>query len=76
MVIFDPQLTFWICVLLEFICGVLLGDVVTLFDGACLAVVNEVKGHLGVQRIFDLCGIKIFSPIVGVLIDYYSIGNC
>ena len=75
VVVFDPQLTFWVYILLRLMWGILMGGVVTLFEGACLAVVTEVKGDLGLQRIFGLCGLMILSPVTGVLIDHFSIGK-
>ena len=72
---FDPHLTFWVYILLRLMCGILMGGVVTLFEGACLAVVTEVKGDLGLQRIFGLCGLMILSPVTGVLIDHFSVGK-
>ena len=74
IVVFDPQLTFWVYILLRLLWGILIGGVLTLFEGACLAVVNQVKGDLGLQRIFGLCGLMIFAPISGVLIDHFSVG--
>ena len=73
VVVFDPQLTFWLYMLLRLFFGILLGGGMTLFEGACLAVVTEVKGDLGVQRIFGLIGLMIFAPVSGALIDHFSI---
>jgi hypothetical protein len=73
VVVFDPQLTFWLYMLLRLFFGILLGGGMTLFEGACLAVVTQVKGDLGVQRIFGLIGLMIFAPVSGALIDHFSI---
>ena len=61
--------------LLRLLFGILLGGGMTLFEGACLAVVTEVKGDLGVQRIFGLIGLMIFAPVSGALIDHFSISS-
>ena len=53
--------------------GILIGGAATMFEGAVLAIVNKVKGDLGFQRIFGLCGLIIFSPVSGALIDHFSI---
>ena len=75
MVVFDPQLTFWLYTLLRLFFGILIGGAATLFEGASLAIVTKVKGDLGLQRIFGVCGVMIFSPISGIMIDHFSIGR-
>jgi len=72
---FNPQTTFWAYLLLRVTFAILLGGTMVLFEGACLAVVIEVKGDLGLQRMFGIIGVMIFSPISGALIDYYSQGK-
>jgi hypothetical protein len=52
---------------------IFLGGGMVLFEGAFLAVVTELKGDLGLQRVFGLIGLMVFSPIAGMLIDYSSI---
>ena len=75
IVVFDPQLTFWLYTLLRLFFGILIGGAATLFEGASLAIVTKVKGDLGLQRIFGVCGVMIFSPISGIMIDHFSIGR-
>lgn len=70
---FDPQLTFWLYLLLRVFFAILLGGAMVLFEGACLAVVIEYKGDLGLQRMFGILGTMIFSPVSGALIDHFSI---
>ena len=72
---FDPQLTFWVYLLLRASFGLLLGGAMVLFEGAALAVVMQYKGDLGLQRAFGVAGIMIFSPISGALIDHFSVGR-
>ena len=74
VVVFDPQLTFWIYMIIRLLHGILAGGSMVLFEGACLAVINKVKGDLGVQRIFGLIGLMSFSPLSGAMIDYFSVG--
>ena len=74
VVIFNPQLTFWLYALLRILLVIFLGSGMVLFEGAVIAVVTELKGDLALQRIFALIGVTIFSPISGMLIDYCSIG--
>ncbi|XP_057367450.1 uncharacterized protein LOC130688483 [Daphnia carinata] len=70
--IFNPQLTFWLYMLFRCIFEVLLGGSATLFEGAVLALVSEVRGDYGFQKVFGFIGVAIFSPISGVLIDHTS----
>jgi hypothetical protein len=74
VIIFNPQLTFWLYSLLRLLFVIFLGGGMVLFEGAFLAVVTELKGDLGLQRVFGLIGLMVFSPIAGMLIDYCSIG--
>ncbi|KAK4025501.1 hypothetical protein OUZ56_014565 [Daphnia magna] len=71
--VFNPLLTFWLYMLFRCIFEVLLGGSATLFEGAVLALVYEVRGDYGFQKVFGFIGIAIFSPISGVLIDRASI---
>jgi hypothetical protein len=68
----NPQLTFCIYLLLGFVFQVFVVGSATLFDGAALVLVNEVRGDFGFQKMFGLIGISIFSPISGALMDYFN----
>ena len=70
---FDPQLTFWLYLMLRLFFAILLGGAMVLFEGACVAVVIEYKGDLGLQRMFGILGTMIFSPVSGALIDHFSV---
>lgn len=50
------------------------GGAMVILKGACLGLTIEVKGDYGLQRLFGLLGVMIFSPVSGALIDYYSQG--
>ena len=69
--VFNPQLTFGLCMFLRTLFDILCG-VLDLFVGASVALVNQVGGDYGFQRMFGFIGIAIFSPISGALIDYFS----
>ena len=73
VVVFDPQLTFWLYTFLRIIFSIIGGGAATMFEGAALAIVTKVKGDLGFQRIFGLLGLVIFPPISGLMIDHFSI---
>ncbi len=73
VIVFDPQLTFWVYLLLRVFFAILLGGAMVLFEGACVAVVIEYKGDLGLQRMFGILGTMIFSPVSGALIDHFSV---
>jgi hypothetical protein len=75
VIVYDPQLTFWLYLLLRLFFAILLGGSMVLFEGACLAVVIQYKGDLGLQRMFGILGTMIFCPVSGALIDYYSINQ-
>ena len=64
---FQPQLTFWLYLLLRIAFGIASSGSITLFEGACLSVVSEVDGDLGIQRIFGLFGFMIFAPISEII---------
>ncbi|EFX88451.1 hypothetical protein DAPPUDRAFT_311258 [Daphnia pulex] len=70
--VINPQLTFWIYLLLRSVFEVFIVGSATLFDGAALVLVNEVRGDFGFQKMFGLIGISIFSPISGALMDYFN----
>ena len=70
--VINPQLTFWIYLLLRVIFEVFMGGSATLFDGAALVLVNQVRGDFGFQKMFGFIGIAIFSPISGALMDHFS----
>lgn len=69
--ILNPQLTFWLYMCLRLFFDILLGGL-DLFVGASVALVGELGGDYGFQRMFGYIGIAVFSPISGVLIDQFS----
>ena len=70
--IFNPQLTFWLYLILYFVHTVFGSGSAILFEGASLVLVNQVRGDFGFQKMFGFIGLALFSPISGVLIDYFS----
>jgi hypothetical protein len=70
--IFNPQLTFWLYLILYFVHTVFGSGSAILFEGASLILVNQVRGDFGFQKMFGFIGLALFSPISGVLIDYFS----
>jgi hypothetical protein len=70
--VINPQLTFWIYLLLRSVFEVFVVGSYTLFDGAALVLVNEVRGDFGFQKMFGFIGYAIFSPISGALMDHLS----
>ena len=57
----NPQLTFWLYLLLRFIFVVFISASATLFDGASLVLVNQVCGDFGFQKMFGYRDHNIFS---------------
>ena len=74
VIVHNPQLTFWVYLIIRILFSIVLGASFTLLDGASLAVIMKVKGDVGMQRIFGVLGGILFSPISGILIDYFSKG--
>ncbi|EFX61912.1 hypothetical protein DAPPUDRAFT_302678 [Daphnia pulex] len=70
--VINPQLTFWMYLLLRSVFEVFAVGSYTLFDGAALVLVNEVRGDFGFQKMFGFIGFAIFSPISGALMDHFS----
>jgi hypothetical protein len=68
----NSQLTFWIYLLLRSVFEVFVIGSYTLFNGAALVLVNEVRGDFGFQKMFGFIGYAIFSPISGALMDHLS----
>ena len=69
---FDPQVTFWSYLIVKMAFGLFWASSMVLFDGACLAIIIQVNGDLGLQRIFGLIGLMILGPISGTLIHHFS----
>ncbi|XP_046451303.1 uncharacterized protein LOC124199517 isoform X3 [Daphnia pulex] len=68
----NPQFTFWTYLLLRSVFEMFISGSATLFDGASLVLVNEVRGDFGFQKMFGFIGIAIFSPISGAMMDHFS----
>ena len=71
----NPQLTFWVYLIIRILLCIVLEATFTILDGASLAVIMKVNGDVGMQNIFGIIGKIAFSPISGILTDYYSIGS-
>jgi hypothetical protein len=67
---FNPQLTFWCYLILRMVFGLFWGSSMVLFDGACLSVVTQVNGDLGLQRIIGLIGLMIIGPVPGIFLNH------
>lgn len=47
---------------------------VTIMDPIALTMIEKYGGDFGRERLFSSIGMAIFSPITGVMIDYFSRG--
>lgn len=74
-IVYDPQLTFWIYLVIRVFIGIIGGTAFAMFEGAVIAVLREHKADYGLQRIYASIGGMISSPLSGMLIDYASQGK-
>ncbi|XP_058980577.1 uncharacterized protein LOC101900156 isoform X2 [Musca domestica] len=65
---------FWIYFMLRFLATTMLSAGVTIMDPIALTMIEKYGGDFGRERLFSSIGMAIFSPITGVMIDYYSRG--
>lgn len=65
---------FWIYFLLRFLATTMLSAGVTIMDPIALTMIEKYGGDFGRERLFSSFGMAIFSPITGLLIDYFSRG--
>lgn len=63
---------FWIYFFLRFLGTTMLSGGVTMMDPIALTMIEKYGGDFGRERLFSMFGMAIFSPITGILIDYYS----
>ncbi|KAK6637376.1 hypothetical protein RUM44_007792 [Polyplax serrata] len=64
--------TFWIYFFLRFVGTTMLSGCVTVMDPIALVLIQQYGGEFGRERLFSSIGMALFSPLTGVLIDYYS----
>jgi MFS_1 like family len=65
---------FWIYFLLRFLGTVMLSGGVTMMDPIALTMIEKYGGDFGRERLFSMFGMALFSPITGILIDWFSRG--
>uniref|UniRef100_A0A1B0GGN2 Major facilitator superfamily associated domain-containing protein n=1 Tax=Glossina pallidipes TaxID=7398 RepID=A0A1B0GGN2_GLOPL len=65
---------FWIYFLLRFLATTMLSAGVTIMDPIALTMIEKYGGDFGRERLFSSIGMAIFSPITGIMIDYFSRG--
>ncbi|XP_075153062.1 uncharacterized protein LOC142226759 isoform X2 [Haematobia irritans] len=68
------KMIFWIYFLLRFLATTMLSAGVTIMDPIALTMIEKYGGDFGRERLFSSIGMAIFSPITGIMIDYYSRG--
>ena len=71
--ILNPRLTFWIYLSVRLAFDVFNSGAATLFEGASLGLVHQLRGDYGFQKMFGFVGVAIFSPVSGVLMDHFTI---
>lgn len=50
----------------------MLSGSVTVMDPIALVLIQQYGGEFGRERLFSSIGMALFSPLTGILIDYYS----
>ncbi|XP_037957428.1 uncharacterized protein LOC119687242 [Teleopsis dalmanni] len=65
---------FYIYFLLRFLATTMLSAGVTIMDPIALTMIEKYGGDFGRERLFSSIGMAIFSPITGIMIDYFSRG--
>ncbi|XP_034947864.1 uncharacterized protein [Chelonus insularis] len=72
---YNPQLTFWLYLMIRVLIGIIGSTAFAMFEGAVIAILREQKADYGLQRIYGSLGGMISSPLSGLLIDYASQGK-
>ncbi|XP_050086556.1 uncharacterized protein LOC126571790 isoform X2 [Anopheles aquasalis] len=63
---------FWIYFALRFLATTMLSAGVTIMDPIALTMIEKYGGDFGRERLFSSIGMAIFSPITGIMIDFFS----
>ncbi|XP_055540675.1 uncharacterized protein LOC129727167 [Wyeomyia smithii] len=67
--------TFWYYLLIRFGATTMLTATVTIVDPMALTMVEQHGGDFGREKLFSSLGMAIFTPLTGLLIDYFSEGH-
>ncbi|XP_055540662.1 uncharacterized protein LOC129727164 [Wyeomyia smithii] len=63
---------FWIYFGLRLLATTMLSAGVTIMDPIALTMIEKYGGDFGRERLFSSIGMAIFSPITGIMIDFFS----
>ncbi|XP_058819554.1 uncharacterized protein LOC131682227 isoform X2 [Topomyia yanbarensis] len=63
---------FWVYFGLRFLATTMLSAGVTIMDPIALTMIEKYGGDFGRERLFSSIGMAIFSPITGIMIDFFS----
>ncbi|XP_058447076.1 uncharacterized protein LOC131427682 isoform X2 [Malaya genurostris] len=66
--------TFWFYLLIRFLSTTMLTATLTITDPMALAMIEQQGGDFGREKLFSSVGMAIFTPLTGLLIDYFSEG--
>ncbi|KXJ81826.1 hypothetical protein RP20_CCG017872 [Aedes albopictus] len=64
--------TFWYYLMIRFISTTMLIGSITITDPIALTMIEKYGGDFGREKLFSSAGMAIFTPLTGLLIDYYS----
>ncbi|XP_055641757.1 uncharacterized protein LOC129778711 [Toxorhynchites rutilus septentrionalis] len=66
--------TFWYYVVIRFFASTMLSASLTMSDPIALAMIEQYGGDFGREKLFSSAGMALFTPLTGLLIDYFSEG--
>ncbi|XP_053695401.1 uncharacterized protein LOC128742926 [Sabethes cyaneus] len=67
--------TFWYYLMIRFCATTMLTATVTIVDPMALTMIEQHGGDFGREKLFSSLGMAIFTPLTGLLIDYFSDGD-
>ncbi|XP_067141761.1 major facilitator superfamily domain-containing protein 6-A-like isoform X1 [Centruroides vittatus] len=68
----DSTLTFWVYLGVRSFADLCIMTVICLLDAVTISSINDFYGLYGRMHVWAALGLAIFSPVAGILIDYYS----
>ncbi|XP_038112525.1 major facilitator superfamily domain-containing protein 6 [Culex quinquefasciatus] len=67
--------TFWYYLLIRFFATTMLTATLTITDPIALTMIEQHGGDFGREKLYSSAGMAIFTPLTGLMIDYYSSGT-
>lgn len=64
--------TFWYYLIIRFFAMTMLTATLTITDPIALAMIEQYGGDFGREKLYSSVGMAIFTPLTGLMIDYFS----